>query len=182
MINIENITLHGRVINIRDLADSCRMYQAADRSGETRIILITQEEQEQAEGVEGTVSGQSQVYQQYVPTENSLWDVVLSVRNRLCAFYNHLQYGLRVLVRGHHLGSLTITVECSSLQTLEGLWNDYTSGHLEEVAQEVLVTSDVLKTLGIAGMKLKTFISEEQYEKGKKEFVENLGQPDTGNT
>lgn len=182
MINIENITLQGREINIRDLADSCRIYQADGRSGEIRIILITQEEQEQAEGVEGTVSGQSQVYQQYVPTENYLWDVVLSVRNRLCAFYNHLQYGLRVLVRGYHLGSLTITVECSSLQTLEGLWNDYTNGHLEEVAQEALVTSDVLKTLGIAGMKLKTFISEEEYEKGKKEFVENLGQPDTGNT
>ena len=86
LINIENITLHERVINIRDLADSCRMYQAAGRSGEKRIILITQEDQEQVERVEGTVSGQSQVYQQYVPTENYIWDVVLSVRNRLCAF------------------------------------------------------------------------------------------------
>lgn len=182
MINIENITLQGRVIDICDLADSCRMYQADGRSGEKRIILITQEEQEQTEGVEGTVSGQSQVYQQYIPTENYIWDVVLSVGNRLYTFYKHLRYGLRVLVRGYHLGSLTITVECSSLQTLEGLWKDYTSGHLQEVAQEALVTSDVLKTLGVTGMKLKTFVSEKEYEKGKKELVANLGQPDTGNT
>ena len=93
-----------------------------------------------------------------------------------------MQYGLRVLVRDYHLGSLTITVECSSLQTLEGLWDDYTSGHLEEVAQEAFVTSDVLKTHGVTGMKLKAFISEEEYQKGKKELVENLEQPDTGNT
>ena len=115
-------------------------------------------------------------------TRNSARKFQPGKRAYLFRFYNHLEYGLRVLVRGYHLGSLTITVECSSLQTLEGLWNDYTSGHLEEVAQEALVTSDVLKTLGIAGMKLKTFISEEEYEKGKKELVENLGQPDIGNT
>lgn len=181
MNNIESINLGGRVINVRDLANSCRMHQVAGRSGGMIIIPVAQDEQEQVEEVEGTVSGQSQGDQQYVPTENDIWEVVLSFKNCFNTFLNYLKNKLQVLVRGHHLGSLLITTECSSLQILERLWNDYTSGHLQEVAQEALVTSDVLKTLGVTGIKLKTFVSEEEYEKGKNTLVENLGEPDTGN-
>ena len=65
------------------------------------------------------------------------------------------------------VGSLLITVECSSLQILQGLWEDYRSGHLNEIAQQMLVTAEVLEKLGLAEVRLKTFISEEEYENGK---------------
>ena len=71
-------------------------------------------------------------------------------------------------MRGDRVGSWHITVECSSLQVLEGLWEDYRSGHLNSVAQEILITQPVLEKLGLTELKLKTFISEDQYEKGKK--------------
>lgn len=162
------------------------MHQAAGRSGGMIIIpvdmSVAQEEQQQVEDVEGTVPGQNQEYQQYVPTENYIWEVVLSFKNCLNTFLNYLNNKLNVLVRGHHLGSLLITTECSSLQILEGLWKDYKSGHLQEVAQEALVTSGVLKTLGVTGIKLKTLVSEEEYEKGKTKLMENFGEPDHGNT
>ena len=66
------------------------------------------------------------------------------------------------------MGSWHITVECSSLQVLEGLWEDYRSGHLNSVAQEMLISPQVLEKLGLTELKLKTYISEDQYEKGKK--------------
>lgn len=184
MNNIESINLGGRVISIRDLANSCRMHQAAGRSGGMIIIPVDMSvaQEEQVEDVEGTVSGQNQEYQQYVPTENDIWEVVLSFKNCLNTFLNYLNNKLNVLVRGHHLGSLLIATDCSSLEILEGLWKDYKSGHLQEVAQEALVTSDVLKTLGVTGIKLKTLVSEEEYEKGKTKLVENFGEPDHGNS
>ena len=71
-------------------------------------------------------------------------------------------------MRNKGKGSWHVTVECSSSQVLEGLWEDYRSGHLNSVAQEMLITQQVLEKLGLTELKLKTFISEDQYEKGKK--------------
>ena len=45
-------------------------------------------------------------------------------------------------------GSLIITMRCSSLQTLEQLWQDYRSGHLNEMAQKCLVTNAILTKFG----------------------------------
>ena len=73
------------------------------------------------------------------------------------------------------MGSLSITVKRSSLQILEGSWEDYISGHLNQVVQEMLVTSDVLGSLGLDEMKLKVFISEEEYRNGKQSLTENSG-------
>ena len=53
-----------------------------------------------------------------------------------------------------------ITVESSSLQVPKGVWEYYRSGHFNSVAQEMLKS--------LIGLNLKTFISEDQYEKGKK--------------
>ena len=71
-------------------------------------------------------------------------------------------------MRNSEVGSLPITVECSSSQDLEGLCEDYLSGHLNSVAQEMLITPQVLEKLGVTELKLKTSISEDQCEKGKK--------------
>ena len=65
---------------------------------------------------------------------------------------------------------MLITVTCSSLQILEGLWEGYSSRHLNEVVQQTLVTPDVLEKLGLSELKLTTTISEEEYNKCKEYF------------
>ena len=135
------------VVNVRDPPRSSKMTQAADGSGNL----------------------------QGLPTETDIWTVVLSFKKSFHLFLQYLRNKLNVFVRHHDLGSLLITVECSSLQTLEELWKDYTSGHLNKVAQETLVTDAVLDKLGLTGVKLTTFISEEEYEKGKQIFMTKLG-------
>ena len=75
-----------------------------------------------------------------------------------------------LLFTGHSVGSLLITVKCDSLQILERLWKDYLSGHLSEVVQRSFVTEELLAELNLAELKLKTAISEEDYEVCKKYF------------
>ena len=75
---------------------------------------------------------------------------------------------LQVIFKGSDLGSLLITVKCVSLQILEGLWEDYSSGHLGEVVQRCFVTEEILTEWSLAELKLKTTISEEEYNTCKK--------------
>ena len=108
---------------------------------------------------------------QHPPTESYIWKTILSPALDLIQnLYEYLRNKLRVRVDRHGEGSLLITVTCSSLQILEGLWEDYSSGHLNEVVQQTLVTPDVLEKLGLSELKLKTTISEEEYKKCKEYF------------
>jgi len=75
-------------------------------------------------------------------------------------------------------GSLIITVKCNSLQILDELWEDYCSGHLNEVAQKFLVTKDILETFGLIEMKLSTTIVEEEY-KACREYIQNRPEHET---
>ena len=102
------------------------------------------------------------------PREIDIWNVILSFQESVDLILRYLWSKLHLLVRNDEVGSLHITVECSSLQVLEGLWEDYRSGHLNSVAQVMLITPQVLEKLGLTELKLKTFISKDQYEKVKK--------------
>ena len=102
------------------------------------------------------------------PPDIDVWNVILSFQESVDLFLRYLWGKLRLRVRNSEVGSWHVTVECSSLQVLEGLWEDYRSGHLNSVAQEKLITPQVLAKLGLTELKLKTFISEDQYQKGKK--------------
>ena len=102
------------------------------------------------------------------PPDIDVWNVILSFQESVDLFLRYLWGKLRLRVRNSEVGSWHVTVECSSLQVLEGLWEDYRSGHLNSVAQEKLITPKVLAKLGLTELKLKTFISEDQYQKGKK--------------
>ena len=110
------------------------------------------------------------------PTEMHIWAVILSFKKSVELLFQYLGYTLRTFVRNHDVGSLLITVECSSLQILQGLWEDYRSGHLNAIAQEILVTAEVLEKLDLDEVRLKTFISEEEYEKGKQIFMDHSGE------
>ena len=104
--------------------------------------------------------------QQENPAEVDMWNVVMSFKDSFRALFRYVRNKLNATVEDIELGSLSITVRCSSLQILEGLWKDYISGHLTQVVQETLVTHEVLQILGLDELKLKVFISEEEYEKG----------------
>ena len=102
------------------------------------------------------------------PPDIDAWTVILSFKESAGLFLQYLMGNLRLVLRNKVVKSWHITVECSSLQVLEGLWEDYRSGHLNSVAQEMLITQQVLEKLGLTELKLRTFISEDQYERGKK--------------
>ena len=61
------------------------------------------------------------------------------------------------------LGSLEITFRCTSLESLESLWSDYQSGHLNDIAERYLVTDDIKKKLDLESIRLKTIIEEKNY-------------------
>ena len=73
-------------------------------------------------------------------------------------------------------GSLIITVQCPSLQSLESLWNGYCSGYLNDIVERFLVTDELKRKLRIDNVRLKTTIEEENYLVCKKAFMENSGE------
>ena len=131
----------------------------------TVITIPSQQEQTQS-------SYRHQRNRRDPPTELGFWQVVVSFKESINLFLEYLRVKLEVGVVNYNLGSLLITVTCSSLQILEGLWKDYSCGHLNKVAEERLVTAQVLEKLGLDGVKLKTTITEDEYRKCKKFFLD----------
>ncbi|KAL9958682.1 hypothetical protein ACROYT_G035731 [Oculina patagonica] len=86
-----------------------------------------------------------------------------SKQEELNCFVEYLEKVRKALIVDTHQGSLIITLECSSLEILDELWEDYCTGHLNEMAQKYLVTEDLLKELGLTDVKLSTTILEEDY-------------------
>ena len=99
--------------------------------------------------------------QQEIPAEVDLWNVIVAFEHPFRLLFGYLGNTLNVFIEDIELGSLLITVKCNSLQILEGLWEDYISGHLNVDLDDV---------------KLKVFISEEEYRHEKRIFTaENSG-------
>lgn len=147
--------------------------QIPHESGESQgICAIPVPDQEGMDDV----SGSEELHLRDSPTEIHIWTVILSFKKSVELLFQYLGYTLGAFVRNFGVGSLLITVECSSLQTLQGLWEDYRSGHLNTIAQEILVTTEVLEKLGLDEVRLKTFISVEEYEKGKQIFMDHSGE------
>ena len=87
-------------------------------------------------------------------------------------FLHYLQEVRSALVVDVRRGSLIITLECRSLQILDGLWTDYCSGHLSEMAQKYLVTDDILQETDLVEVKLITTILEEDYRACRDYFLQ----------
>ena len=82
-----------------------------------------------------------------------------------------------VVVDTHdELGSLIITVECSSLEILEGLWEDYRTGLLDVKVQNCLATEHVLKEFGPIEVRLKTTILKDEYKACRDYFLQKPGE------
>ena len=87
-------------------------------------------------------------------------------------FVRYLTCKLKVVLVDVKTGSLIITVECSSSKILQELWQDYLAGHVNEKAHTFLATKEVLNELGLTEVKFTTKIPKEEYESGRKKFLD----------
>ena len=94
----------------------------------------------------------------------------------LNAFLEYMEKVRKVLIVDIQSGSLIITVECSSLEILDELWEDYCTGHLNEMAQKYLVTEEILKELGLTEVKLTTTILEDEYRACREHLLQYSGE------
>jgi len=95
-------------------------------------------------------------------------------------FKYHLEKVRKVVIVNvsyrQELESLWVTVQCSSLRILEDLWDDYCSKHLSGVAQNTLVSKDILEKLGLLNVEIRTTILEEEYKDCRVQFLKYLGE------
>ena len=100
------------------------------------------------------------------------WSVVCSFTDSFYKLFEYLKSKVGVDVHDYRLGSLIVTVSCSSLEVLEELWEEYRTGQLNEMVQATLVSAEVLEKLELSEVKLRTIISEEDYL-SYKDFLKN---------
>ena len=105
------------------------------------------------------------------PEEPDIWAVISSFGSSSKLLFEYLSQTLSLDIFGYEMGSLFIAVKCSSVEILDELWKDYKSGHLNEVAEEILITTQVLEKLCLAELKFKTIINEEHYKKCREFLV-----------
>ena len=94
----------------------------------------------------------------------------------LNGFVYYMEKVRKTLLVDTKSGSLIITVECRSLEILDGLWSDYCTGFLNKMVQKFLVTDEVLKELGITEVKLTTTILEEEYRACRESLLQHSGE------
>ena len=73
-------------------------------------------------------------------------------------------------------GSLIIVLNCQRIESLEHLWDDYLSGHLDKVAERYLVTVEMKKRLNLETINLKTTIEKENYLNCRKVLLDCSGE------
>ena len=106
-----------------------------------------------------TVTRQIQVYTKYRR---------VSTAEGVSALIEHIQNTYNLALKSVGIGSLELTFQCTSLESLESLWSDYQFGHLNDIAERYLVTDDIKSKLNLQIVRLKTFIEEENYQNCKK--------------
>ena len=79
------------------------------------------------------------------------------------AFTEHLIKVYQVSLVTVGFGSIILTVECPTLDSLEHLWGDYLSGELDKLAERCFVTEDMKRKLKLDRIGLKTIIDEQNY-------------------
>lgn len=86
-------------------------------------------------------------------------------------FLQYMEKVRKVIIVDVKTGSLIVMVECSSLQVLDELWEDYNTGHLSEIVQKCLVTQEILEEFALAEVKITTTINEEEYRACRELFL-----------
>ena len=118
---------------------------------------------EQQQDVHEIVTRQIQLYTKYRKVAND---------EGVSGLITHIQETYRLALKSVGFGSLRITFNCQSLESLENLWSDYQSGQLNDIAERYLVTDDIKKKLNLETVRLKTTIEEENYQICKRILME----------
>ena len=161
--------------------------QAVDQEAEGVPVASYQPQAvvQEAEGVPVTSIQPQAVVQGGIPNTQQVLNHIairifetidLSKPEERNGFLKYMENVRNVLVVDGKLGSLIITVECSSLQSLDELWKDYCTGNLNEVAQKFLVTEDILEAFGPIEVKLIVTIAEEDYRACRDHFLKRAGE------
>ena len=169
VIVVESVTARGPVGSSSPQVESA---QLTSEGLETRILIPPEQPSAESATSLSTSTELQAASQQNRPVVPDFWSVVFSFRRPLELLITFLRIRLGLDVEGHRLGSLVITVSCSSLEVLEALWNEYRTGRLNEVIQDTLVTAEVLEKLELSEVQLRTIISEEDYL-SYKSFLKN---------
>ena len=159
LIVLESLKANGPVASSSPQVESA---QLPSERLETRIPIPPEEPSAESAASLSTLT-ELQASQQNRPAVLDFWYVVYSLKSSLNLFLTYLKMKLGVNVEDYRLGSLVITVSCSSLEVLEALWKEYRTEHLNKVVQATLVTAEVLEKLDLSEVKLRTIISEEDY-------------------
>ena len=160
LILLESLKANGPIASSSPQAESA---QLPSERLETRIAMPSEQPSvERAANLPTSMEMQT-LSQQNRPVILDFWYIIYSFKSSLNLFINYLKMKLGVDVEDYRLGSLVLTVSCSSLEVLEALWKEYRTGHLNKVVQETLVTAEVLEKLDLNEVKLRTFIAEQDY-------------------
>ena len=88
------------------------------------------------------------------------------------SFTNHLIRVYWVHLDTVGVGSIFISLECPTLDSLEQLWSDYLTGHLHMLTERYLLPDEVKEKLKLEANILKITIEEQNYFNCKKALVE----------
>ena len=98
-----------------------------------------------------------------------------SSKDQLNEFVEYMERVRKVMIVDVKKGSLIFTLECGLVQILDELWEDYSTGHLNKVAESCLVTNDILEEFGLSSLKLTSNIKEEDYRACRQRLATNEG-------
>ena len=100
----------------------------------------------------------------------------ISTSEGVGALIKHITTSYKMALVSVNMGSLKVVLCCRNLESLEHLWGDYLSGHLNEVAEKCLVTDKIKSELKLETIRLKTTIEEENYFMCRKALMEMSGE------
>ena len=112
----------------------------------------------------------------YRKLQNSKTRSSMSNESKIKQLTEYIQAEIHVKVKLVKMGSLTIIVQCPTLESLEKLWKSYCSGYLNDIVERFLVTDELRRKLGLDNVRLTTTIEEENYLICKKAFRETSGE------
>ncbi|XP_068739431.1 uncharacterized protein [Montipora capricornis] len=154
------------------VSGTCREELSLPEFGDTFVKLLI--------SVSGLTEEQKgEVYNFLIPQVQTFvksHDYSSNKRKGVRALTDFINKAYEVSLIAVNVGSLEITVDCPTLKSLEHLWNDYVSGHLNKVAERYLVTAEMKKKVGLETINLKTTIDEENYLACKKYLTKMPGE------
>lgn len=162
-----------------DMLATARKPQAGIQTSNAMPVTFGQQQASAPTGVWG-----DNVAERSIPTSQEVMSFIAfrcfqpvdpSKPEQLNGFLKYLTDVRKVVVVDQQQGSLIITVECSSLEILEGLWEDYRTGFLNAMAQTYLVTEDILNEFGLIEVRLMTTILEDEYRACRDHFLHKPG-------